>query len=154
MLGNWNDAEDAAQEVFVKAFQALDCFRGDSSFSTWLFRVTANHCLDLTRHNRRKAATLLAVAEANRSAFVFTSSQATVPAAEHRDMLAKLFARLEPPVRQLLILREIDGLSYEELADVLKCSIDAVKARLKRARKTVVELARHLSAPGTSNHSG
>ena len=155
MLGQRAAAEDAAQEVFVKAYKSLDKFRGDSSFSTWLYKITTNHCRDILRARaRRKTLSLDQLIEDRgdqiESLLSASSAAATnlVTNVESRDLINKIFASLSEEYREVVILREVQGLSYMEIAQVLDCSLDAVKARLKRARKEILVGLRHLDDSG------
>jgi RNA polymerase sigma-70 factor (ECF subfamily) len=125
MLGHSQDAEDAAQDAFMRALSRLESFRGSSAFRTWLHRVTVTTCLDHLR--RKKPAVplddLVEVEEPPR----------TAPAL--RLELAEALDRLEPEERATLLLREVEGLSYQEIAAAQDCSVEAVRSRLYRARQ-------------------
>ena len=127
------DAEDAAQEIFLKAYRSLSSFRRDSSFSTWLYRIASNHCHDLLRkRSRQKTESLDELPES-----LLTSADPRV-GAEQADLAEQILLTLSPEERLILTLREVEGLSYQEIAEVLSCSLDAVKGRLKRARETLM----------------
>lgn len=136
-----DEAEEAAQEVFIKAYQALPRFEGGSSFLTWITRIGINHCKDILR--KRKLRRFL-------SLDVFTSGEAphppqlvTVPPEDGRDRLRearKVLEGLPTAEREALILAEVEELSYEEIAATLGVSLDAVKGRLKRARQRIQAL--------------
>jgi RNA polymerase sigma-70 factor (ECF subfamily) len=148
MLGA-SRADDAAQDVFIKAFEALDGFQSGSKFGTWLHRIAANRCLDLLRQDaRRRVDSLDAIeedspAELERLLAAPDEASRTV---ERADVIEKVLGKLSPDHRLILTLREAQGLTYEELAETLGCSVDAVKSRLKRARAALEETVRHLSA--------
>jgi RNA polymerase sigma-70 factor (ECF subfamily) len=146
-LRNSEEAEDAAQEAFLKAHRALGRFSGEASFGTWLHRIAVNHCLDVLRAAaRRRSESLDAMLEADSSALGRALSEPSpAKALEDRDTVARLLARLNPEQRLALTLREAEGLSYEEIAEAMSCSLDSVKARLKRARAELLEMSRHLS---------
>ncbi|MDD5085241.1 MAG: sigma-70 family RNA polymerase sigma factor [Candidatus Omnitrophica bacterium] len=146
MLSNPTLAQDAAQDIFIKAYQALDKFRAGSSFSTWLYRIAANHCVDVLRKaSRRKTESWEALLEreGEKVEALFISSQNTERAAENNELITKILSYLPERHRTIIVLREVQRLSYEELAEVLKCSIDAVKARLRRARRELESKLRH-----------
>lgn len=146
-LGGPGEAEDAAQETFLKAHRALGRFSGDASFGTWLHRIAVNHCLDLLRAaGRRRAESLDALFEADAAVLGSVLSEpSSAQALEDRDTVQRLLARLNPEQRLALTLREAEGLSYEEISAAMSCSIDSVKARLKRARAELLEMSRHFS---------
>ena len=139
-------AEDAAQEVFIKAYEALGKFRGNSSFSTWIYRIAANHCTDLLRKKiRHKTESWDSLLEKNKDKTESLLSVASEAGnTESSELVTQLLASLPEKSKAVLMLREIHGLSYQELAESLECSIDAVKARLKRARQEAEIKLRHL----------
>lgn len=146
LLGDAEMAEDAAQEVFLKAWKGLSGFRGGSQFYTWLHRIGVRHCLDMLRaEGRRKSRSwdslLEEEGERAQALLAQPDSAATLEAS---DLVAKLLSGLSPEYRMVLTLRELDGLSYEEIADAMECSLDSVKARLRRARQDVLERMRRL----------
>ena len=147
MLSNHTDAEEAAQDIFVKVYTSLNKFKGDSSFSTWLYRITANHCLDVLRkRNRRKNVSLESLVEQEGSQIqkLFATPSVADTHLENRQLADKILSTLTEDQRQILTLREAEGLEYQEIADVLNCSLDAVKGRLARARKQLQENLRHI----------
>lgn len=137
ILGNSEAAEDAAQEAFLKGFRNLKSFRGDAQFSTWMYRIAYRHCLDVLKSQKRRYTEPLEVVE-NKAA-----SGSITKDLEFRDMAEKVLSKLSPEYRLVLTLREVQGLSYEEIANATDSSLDSVKARLKRARQTLLETARH-----------
>jgi len=149
MLGNAAEADDAAQDVFVKAFLALSDFKGDSSVETWLVRIADNHCIDLLRkRSRQRTESIDALLESKGEAFEgllsrFNTSDTPPPhTPDDLELIGKLFAALPQEDRDILLLREIEGLPYEIIAERLACSLDAVKGRLKRARQDLIEKCR------------
>ena len=147
LLGDSTLAEDAAQDVFFKAYQALSSFRGQSAFSTWLYRIASNHCLDLLRKRRRERAesldALIDTSGEPLHQWLATPQDPTTTLA-NTELAQRALAQLSPEYRLILTLREVEGLSYQELAETLRCSLDAVKARLRRARQELLERVRHL----------
>ena len=142
MLNNHTEAEEAAQDIFVKVYQSLAKFKGNSSFSTWLYRITANHCLDILRkRNRRRTVSLDALVEQNGDQIhgMFATSDTAASGLENRQLVNKILSTLPNDYRTILTLREAEGLEYQEIADVLECSLDAVKGRLARARRQLQE---------------
>jgi RNA polymerase sigma-70 factor (ECF subfamily) len=132
MLGNSEDAEDVAQEAFVKVFQALRGFRGQAAFSTWLYRIVANLCLARIRA-RRPCARLDEEAAAGAEE---VSSGQVAEALVTRQVLAKL----NPGLRAVLLLREQGELSYQEIAAALGLPLGTVRSRLSKARLTFREI--------------
>ena len=149
-LGLRDEADDAAQDVFVKAYKALPAFKGDSSFGTWMVRIADNHCLDILRtRTKHRTQSLEALLEAKGDAFDGLLSR--MNAAENPppyspvdlELLGRLFAALSQDDREILTLREVEELPYEDIAKQLNCSLDAVKGRLKRARQTLISKCAH-----------
>ena len=150
MLGDPALAEDAAQESFLNAYRSLGDFRGGAAFSTWLYRIATNRCLDHIRRRARRAEESLDALIESAGPDIERMLDAGQPArdpVEDADLAARVLARLSPDYRLILTLREVQGLSYDELADALECSLDAVKARLRRARAALQEEVRHILGP-------
>lgn len=163
MIGNRDDAADLAQEVFIKVFRSLGRFRSDSSFSTWLYRVARNTCLDQLR--RRRPATVSLDEPLDTGEGVLPrqleggrgNPEKALERRELMDNLQALFATLPDEYRLALILRDLHGLSYEEISAVLECSLGTVKSRIHRARQEMKEklLAMELfSAVGVQRRKG
>jgi RNA polymerase sigma-70 factor, ECF subfamily len=128
MLGDESDAEDATQEAFVQAWRNLGGFRADAAFSTWMYRIVTNRCLNMLRA-RRRTEPLPEAQEAPAS-----RPDRIAEARWQVEDLKRAIVRLTPEQRAPLILRELQGCSYEEIAQALELSIPAVKSRLHRAR--------------------
>lgn len=129
-------AEEAAQEAFLSAWQGLPFFRGDSAFSTWLYRLASNACVDLLRKERRHQGTSLDDDAAG--AEIPDTKPTPEEAAETKELRAQIEAglrQLSPEHRAVLILREIQQLNYEEIADVLSLDLGTVKSRISRGRR-------------------
>lgn len=126
--------DDLAQEIFIKAYEALQGFRLDSSFYTWIYRIAVNKSRDEMR--RRKVRRFLSfqtlVDEANKE----LTAKLSVPPEERdaKEIVALGLQALPEKFRSAIILKDIDGLSYEEIADILQCELGTVKSRLSRAR--------------------
>lgn len=147
MLGNPADADEAAQEAFVKAFRAINAFESRSGFSTWLHRIAANECLDVLRRRAREKLDswdALTELEGSRLERLLAEPDAA-GASETSDLIDRILSQLPPDYRLILALRELRGFSYEEIAEVLECSLDSVKARLRRARQELQKKLRHFS---------
>jgi len=152
VLANQSSADDAAQEIFIKAYQSLSKFKGNSSFATWIYRITANHCTDILRKTSRQKTESwekILESEGEKIEALFSDSS-RVSNLEHAELLDKLLSRLDDKSKEILILREMHSLSYQELAETLTCSVDAVKSRLKRARQEMKAICDTFSAFKTS----
>jgi RNA polymerase sigma-70 factor, ECF subfamily len=135
ILDNRSEAEDIAQDIFVKVFQSLHEFRGASRFSTWLYRITVNHCLNHLRRRTRHQQTL--VVTEPEEWIQETSTTNPHKTLEQKERWALVQAKLQllsPEHRTIILLRDFEGLSYDEIADVLQLESGTVKSRLHRAR--------------------
>ena len=141
MTGDSEDAADMTQETFIKAYNSLGSFRGDSKFSVWLYRIANNVCLDFLRSRSRKPTVSLSVEDdegEETQLDVADESQSPELLLERgltRDAVRRGLNSLPPDYRQILLLREIQGLSYEEIASALGIDLGTVKSRIFRARK-------------------
>lgn len=133
MLGSPADAEDATQEALVQVWRALPSFRSDSAFTTWLYRIVMSRCLNAIA--ARRPAFELRDDERDRRPGPLETAEAHA----HLEDLKQAVVRLTPEQRAPLVLREFEGLSYEEIAEVLGISLAAVKGRLHRARLDLLE---------------
>lgn len=152
MIHNEADAWDLSQEVFIKAWNALPRFEARARFSTWLYRIAHNAVYDWTR--RRK---IEAVGELDDGVFererIDSSSRTTPHAAdapdaamvggELRDKIEAALAKLSPEHREVVLLKDVQGLAYKEISEVMKTSIGTVMSRLHYARKKLQTLLKH-----------
>ncbi len=146
MLKDKEEAKDVAQEAFVKVYKYLDHFKGDASFYTWLYRITVNICIDVIRrkgsargdeHVEFDEAVAHDTSEANLGALgsrLGTNPQKSALRKELSDKIAAAFQLLPETHRQILLLREIEGMSYEDLARTLDIPKGTVMSRLFHAR--------------------
>lgn len=141
-MGNREDASDLAQEALIKVYKNLKKFRGESSFSTWLYRIVANVCRDALRKRAgKKEASLdspISTSEGELKREVEDTSPTPDILLEQReqaDYIQEMISRLDPKYRVVIVMREIQGFTYEEIASQLGCSLGTVKSRLSRARK-------------------
>lgn len=139
LMGNDEDAMDAAQETLLKAWRHLSSFRGASAFSTWLYRVTVNVCNDMLRKRRPPSLSVEILQETGRDitdplAGDFTDRTATA------QMVLDGLRRLSPGHRTILVLRDVQGFSYEEIGEILDCPTGTVRSRLSRARRSLSDL--------------
>ncbi len=139
--GNAHDAYDISQDVFLRVYQNIDTFKGQSKFSTWLFQLATNICIDFCRKNSRRKEVSMVISddEGNESELNFPDISAS-PENIHddrqlREDLAKCIDKLSDEHRLVLVLRDIDGLSYKEISDILNMEQGTVKSRLFRARE-------------------
>ncbi|MFZ5633557.1 MAG: sigma-70 family RNA polymerase sigma factor [Bacillota bacterium] len=141
-MGNHADASDLAQEVFIRVYQALPSFRGESSFATWLYRITANACRDeirkQQRHKNLSLEDVMSQTGGNPSlAATGPSPEESLERCEIHDLVQRQLNGLSGDHRLILVMREIQGMSYEEIASSLDCTLGTVKSRLNRARRAL-----------------
>lgn len=152
MMRDPDQARDAVQDAFIKAYEHLDTFQGDSSFYTWFYRIAFNLCIDRARRARRFTQVEFdeALGHEDDTAFEmgpqrlgFDPAQALHDQEIRQRVLAAL-EELSPNHQTVLVLREVDGLAYKEIAEVMNCSIGTVMSRLFHARKRMQQLLRAL----------
>lgn len=139
MLGDPHEAEDVSQEVFVAVHRHLPKFRGDSRLSTWIYRVAKNHCLNRIKYLEYRQTGGEADLERLEAAPEAFGSRPTRPdqellGAEERSQVQKALARLTPEHRLLVVMRDIEGMAYEDIARITELAPGTVKSRLHRAR--------------------
>jgi len=139
MLGNPHDAEDVAQDVVIQVWTALAGFTGASLFTTWLYRIVVNRCLNKARSRRWTRA----VVEDDPPPAA--GAEDTVIARHRMRATMAAIAQLPPDQRAVIVLHQLEGLSYREVAAVVNVSEDAVRGRLYRARLSLVESLRSWS---------
>jgi RNA polymerase sigma-70 factor (ECF subfamily) len=153
LLGNREEARDIAQEVFVTVFKSIDSFRGESKFSTWLYRIAANHCKNrikyLSRRDFHRATPLDDEAdrlsgESGDGPALFLQATVERPDKMYEGMqiqgaLRRALGELDEEHRTLVILRDVENLSYHEICEITKLPEGTVKSRLHRARLALKE---------------
>jgi len=138
--GNVQDAEDITQEVFLRVFRSLSGFKEESSFSTWIYRITSNVCIDYSRKKPGKTGNLISIDSTDEEGHeIQIRGEAFSPEEEYdkreiREAIADAILKLPDNHRQAIILRDINGLSYDEIAKILDISEGTVKSRIARAR--------------------
>jgi len=143
MIDRPEDAEDITQEVFVRAYQSIDRFRGDSSFQTWIFRIATNLCVDYSRRAKRQVRTAWSVddplseEEPDRCREIPDARRLPEQELQRRELQHQVrmaLTKLSEKLRTVLVLYDIQGMSYEEISHTLNIPIGTVKSRLFNAR--------------------
>ena len=143
MVGNAEDAADMVQEAFLKAWRSLDRFQGDAAFSTWLYRLASNCCLDFLRsQKRRPTVSMTSEDEEGEEQTVEVADNSATPEEtllqkEEQREIAQAMASLDEEQRQILTLRVVNDLSYTEIAELLTIKEGTVKSRIARARENL-----------------
>lgn len=143
--GDTSAAQDIAQDTFLKLFSAIETFRGDSGFESWLYRLVVNRCFDLKRRTRRVMPLLDELLAALRS-----PDESILDELFRSEMSAhvgSVVASLPPDQRMVVVLRYTQNLSYDEIAGILGCSSGTIGSRLNRAHRTMARRLSHLVKP-------
>ena len=143
-LGDKTAADDITQQIFVKLFTRIGQFRGDSEFTTWLYRLVINSCLD----ERRKQKRFLPVEESMPMTVHRKPPETRYERREIADSVREAIGGLKPKMRLPIMLKYIEGCSYEEIAEVLGCSKGTVASRLNRAHKALAKKLSYLRGEG------
>ena len=140
MVGNPEDAADLAQEAFFKGWKGLKFYKFEASFSTWLYRLTTNVCIDFLRKQKRQATVSLTMEEEEDSQETELPDRQPLPEEqllkkERQKQIRQAMEGLEEEARLILTLRVVEDLSYEQIAQIMDLKIGTVKSRLARARE-------------------
>jgi RNA polymerase sigma-70 factor (ECF subfamily) len=145
------EVEDVSQEAFIKAYRALPSFRGDSAFYTWLYRIGINTAKNYLVARGRRAPTSTAVDNADAEGYDdadllrdVNTPEAELASKQMANVVNESMAELPEELRTAITLREIEGLSYDEIATIMNCPIGTVRSRIFRARETIAERLRPL----------
>jgi RNA polymerase sigma-70 factor, ECF subfamily len=149
------DVEDVTQETFIKAYRALPTFRNDSAFYTWLYRIGVNTAKNYLVANRRRTATITEIdpegAEGSEEAESFkdlNTPESELASRQIAESVNQTLQQLPEELRTAITLREIEGLGYEEIAQIMNCPIGTVRSRIFRAREAIAQQLRpHLDTP-------
>jgi RNA polymerase sigma-70 factor (ECF subfamily) len=147
LLGSAEDAQDATQDAFVQAFEKLASFRGQSQFYSWLFRIAFNTAVSAKRKSRRMSVSLEGRREANGLEPTDASPSAepsyAMDVSDRQRLIQQALSELSEEFRTALVLKEMDGMSYEEIANLIEVPLGTVRSRIHRGR---LELKEKLSA--------
>lgn len=145
-MGNLQDAQDCAQETMLRAYRAFDGFRRDSSFSTWITRIALNVCTDELR-KRRKVVSLDAMRE--EAGFdppdQAPTAYARLEEKERLRLLREGLGQLPDDMRQMIVLRDMRGMNYDDIAATLQLPLGTVKSRISRAREKLAKILKESS---------
>ena len=141
MCGNREDAQDCMQESMIRIYRALSSFKGQSSFSTWIYRITMNTFLDeLRRRKARRSTSLDTLLDSGWSPTDETDTpERHAIQSEQRRTLERAIAELPEDMRAAVVLRDIQGLAYDEIASALNVNVGTVKSRISRGRERLRE---------------
>ena len=153
MLGNADEAEQAAQEAFIRAWTRLDSYNPAHKFSTWLLSITSNYCIDLLRKRRTQLLSLDGPLPAHPALMSERSSGPEAQAAivEQQEIVQDLLQSLPDDYRQTVVLRYWYDMSYDEIAEVMDTTVSAIKSRLFRARRQLAETGLEMGFASDTN---
>lgn len=137
MNGNRQDAEDMTQEAFLRVYRSLSTYKENASFKTWALRICKNVCLDELRRRQSRISDTMEIPETIPDS---SSVQDEIIAGERRRVLEKAVDSLEERAKALIVLRDINGMSYKDIADVMDMEIGTVKSAINRSRKKLREI--------------
>lgn len=142
IVGNSEDTLDVSQDVFLKVYKSISTFKGDSEFSTWLYRIAKNTALDFVRRRKQNTLSIDSSGEENEGIDIPDSNDSTSPekavlANERTQMLYDAINQLSEEHREVIILRDINNYSYEDISQKLQIESGTVKSRLSRARENL-----------------
>ncbi len=146
MMGNREEAQDCAQEAMLRAFRAFGSFRAEASFSTWITRIAMNVCTDALR--KRRDAVSLDVLREEQGFDVPDAAPTAYARLEEKERMRLLkegLSQLPPDMRQMIVLRDMQGKSYEEIGEILQVPLGTVKSRVSRAREKLVKILKKSS---------
>lgn len=151
MMRDQNEVEDVMQETFIKAYRAIPQFRGDSAFYTWLYRIAINTARNwMTAQTRRPSAPSLNVSDSDETFDEIdnltdnNTPESILAGQEIAVCVNDTIEQLPTDLRTAIVLRELEGLSYEEIAQAMNCPIGTVRSRIFRAREAIAEKLRPL----------
>lgn len=148
-LRNREEAWDVSQEAFIKAYRSLKSFRGEAGFKTWLMRITANHCKDFIKKRKLSTAPLETALPGEAPSGMADPSD-RLAAKELGEAIESAVAGLPEKHRAAFVLREYQGLSYQEMSEVMECSLGTVMSRLHHARKKLQNALVQMGVAGDS----
>jgi RNA polymerase sigma-70 factor (ECF subfamily) len=135
MVGDYDDAKDCAQDTFIKVYRSLDGFRFDSAFSTWLYRIAVNTCKNRLASSRERRRLTAAQPEFADPPSPLLTPEEEMEKREREKELQRAIGNLSEDFRTLVLLRDVEGLSYEEVARITGLALGTVKSKLARARE-------------------
>lgn len=147
MLGNYDDASDAAQDALIKIYKKINTFQEKSKFSTWIYRLTYNVCLDKLRQRKNISTQQLDEEIVDKE----LTPQFAVEKNERIQKIYDAINSLSPEYKAAIIMRDVNGHSYDEIAEILGCSIGTVKSRINRGRTRLKEILSDYLEHNTAN---
>ncbi len=143
MLGNREDADDVTQEAFMRIYQALPRFKWDASINSWMYRITANLCYDELKRRKKRPLSFTDITGEDENEPEFTAENSDpadlIIKSADSQIVQQAINELSPESRMIIVMFDVQGMSYIEIADIMKLNMGTVKSRLNRARHTLRE---------------
>lgn len=144
IVGSREDAEEVSQEVFLKVYDKLQSFRSESKLKTWIYRITVNMAINHSKKESKKVKANVPYDETDVVCESKDSVDVNLKQKHHQGLIKRLLDALTPDQRACIVLRSIDGLSYEQIAGTLNININAVRSRIKRARLKLLSMRKEV----------
>ncbi|MHC4453783.1 MAG: RNA polymerase sigma factor [Planctomycetota bacterium] len=144
VVNNMDEAQEVTQEVFITVYRKLESFKFKSSFKTWVYRITINTAINFAKKRTKDRSRIVEFNDKNEFKTTVDSVSEKIEEEQHEKMLSTLLKALNPDQRTCIVLRNIEGLSYQEIAESLNININTVRTRLKRAREKLISLRKEM----------
>lgn len=138
VTGGRESAQDVTQEVFIKVYKGLKGFRFGSSFKTWIYRITVNLAINAYNKGKRHESRTVEYDDAIENVPAAERTEGEIDRTDNEELIKQVLGSLNPDQRACVVLRNMEGLSYEEIAKTLRVNINTVRTRLKRARERIL----------------
>jgi RNA polymerase sigma-70 factor (ECF subfamily) len=146
-IKDFDAARDVVQESFIRAYKALNNYRRESRFYTWLYRIAVNTSYNYLKSNKSRLTRMESIEgnlQAEQAESLFKNPEQSYQNDDLRRGIQRAVSLLPLELRSALVLREVEGMSYEQIAEVVGCELGTVKSRISRARERVVQKTKHL----------
>ncbi len=144
VVNNMDEAQEVTQEVFITVYRKLESFKFKSSFKTWVYRITINTAINFAKKRTKDRSRIVEFNDKNEFKTTVDSVSEEIEEEQHEKMLSTLLEALNPDQRTCIVLRNIEGFSYQEIAESLNININTVRTRLKRAREKLIALRKEM----------
>ncbi len=144
VVSNIDEAEEVAQEVFITVFRKLKSFKFKSSLKTWVYRIAVNMAIDYAKKKKREQDRAVLYEDYNKLNKTTDPLSEDIERAQQEKTISTLLEALSPDQRACIVLRSIEGLSYQEISESLNININTVRTRLKRAREKLIDLRKEM----------
>ncbi len=144
VVNNIDEAQEVTQEVFIAVYRKLKTFKFKSSFKTWIYRITINSAINFAKKKKKEQSRTVEYNDKNDFNTTVDSVSEKIEEEQNEKILSTLLEALNPDQRVCVVLRNIEGLSYQEIAESLNININTVRSRLKRAREKLIALRKEM----------